>query len=89
VPLRWDGDPASLPDGIDGVLPLAVEQHASGVAPNTLCALQAVVVAAYQGQGLASVPVREWERWTGLVFPGSGSFVVPVALVPRRGRRRA
>ena len=156
VPFRWDGDPASLPDGIDGVLPLAVEQHGAGVAPNTLCALQAVVVSAYQGQGHAPVPVQamadaarragfadlvapvrpswkhrfplipmdryvtwsrpdglpfdpwfrvharagasflqvcensmritgtvqEWMTWTGLEFPGSGSFVIPGALVP-------
>lgn len=58
IPFRWDGDPASLPDGIDGVLPLAVEQHGAGVAPNTLCALQAVVVSAYQGQGHAPVPLQ-------------------------------
>ena len=58
IPFRWDGDAASLPDGIDGVLPLAVEQHGAGVAPNTLCALQAIVVSAYQGQGLARVPVQ-------------------------------
>ena len=58
IPFRWDGDPANLPDGIDGVLPLAIKQHKTGVAPNTLCALQAVVVAAYQGQGHAPVPLR-------------------------------
>lgn len=26
--------------------------------------------------------VREWEEWTGMTFPGSGSFVVPEGLVP-------
>ena len=26
--------------------------------------------------------VAEWERWTGLAFPESGSYVVPDALVP-------
>lgn len=156
IPFRWDRDPTSLPDGIDGVLPLALEQHSAGVEPNTLCALQAIVVTAYQGQGHASVPVRamadaarragladlvapvrpswkhhfpliamhdyatwsrpdslpfdpwfrvharagasflqvcansmriigtvrEWAEWTGLEFPGSGSFVIPGALVP-------
>jgi hypothetical protein len=156
IPFRWDRDPTSLPDGIDGVLPLALEQYAAGVEPNTLCALQAIVVTAYQGQGHAPVPVRamadaarragfvdlvapvrpswkhrfpliamdeyatwsradglpfdpwfrvharagasflqvcansmritgtvaEWAGWTGLEFPGSGSFVIPGALLP-------
>jgi hypothetical protein len=58
IPFRWDGDPASLPDDIDGVLPLSVEQHGAGVVPNTLCALQAIVVSAYQGRGHARVPVQ-------------------------------
>ena len=58
IPFAGTATPASLPDGIDGVLPLAVEQHGAGVAPNTLCALQAVVVSAYQGQGRAPVPLR-------------------------------
>lgn len=26
--------------------------------------------------------VAEWAAWTGLEFPGSGSFVIPGALVP-------
>ena len=26
--------------------------------------------------------VAQWEEWTGLVFPDSGSYVVPGALVP-------
>jgi hypothetical protein len=26
--------------------------------------------------------VAEWERWTGLALPESGSYVVPGALVP-------
>ena len=24
----------------------------------------------------------EWEKWTGLVFPQSGQYVVPGALIP-------
>ena len=57
VPFRWDGDPASLPDGIDGVLPLAVAQHGAGVVPNTLCAVQAVVVSRLPGAGSRAGPV--------------------------------
>jgi hypothetical protein len=26
--------------------------------------------------------VADWERWTGMVFPETGSYVVPGALVP-------
>ena len=26
--------------------------------------------------------VQEWTMWTGLELPGSGSFVIPGALVP-------
>jgi hypothetical protein len=26
--------------------------------------------------------VSEWEDWTGLVFPESGTYIVPDALVP-------
>ena len=32
--------------------------------------------------------VSEWEGWTGLVFPGSGNFIVDRALVPVRIDRR-
>ena len=28
--------------------------------------------------------VREWEEWTGMVFPDEGEYVVPGALVPVR-----
>jgi hypothetical protein len=27
APFAWDGDPTTLPDGVNGVLPLAVEQR--------------------------------------------------------------
>ena len=88
IPFRWDGDSASLPDGIDGVLPLAVEQHGAGVAPNTLCALQAVVVAAYQGQGLARVPIQSMAdaarraRFADLVAPVRPSWKHRFPLIP-------
>jgi GNAT superfamily N-acetyltransferase len=29
-----------------------------------------------------AAPVAEWEEWTGMVFPESGPYVVPGALVP-------
>jgi hypothetical protein len=156
IPFNWNGDPATLPDGIDAVLPLGIEQHEQGIAPNTLCALQAIVTKNNQGKGLASMvldgmrdlgrrngfgdlvaPVRptskhlypltpmeryvnwtrddglpfdpwvrvharlggevvqvcpgsmhitssvaNWESWTSMRFPDTGSYVVPYALVP-------
>ena len=55
VPFRWDGEPSTLPDGVDGVLPLSIGQHAEDVQPNTLCALQAIVTEGNRGKGLAKV----------------------------------
>jgi GNAT superfamily N-acetyltransferase len=76
LPFRWDRDPASLPDGVDGVLPLAIEQHETGIAPNTLCAMQAIVVPSYQGQGHAPVPVRQMADAARRV--GFADLVAPV-----------
>lgn len=33
--------------------------------------------------------VSDWERWTGMALPGSGSYVVPEALVPIQVDREA
>jgi GNAT superfamily N-acetyltransferase len=55
IPFAWDGDPDELPDGVDGVLPRAVAQHADAIAPTALCALQAVVTVGNRGRGLARV----------------------------------
>lgn len=156
IPFAWDGEPEGLPGGVDDVLATAITQHDAGEAPNTLCALQAVVTPGNQGKGLAGVilaamrdlassagfvdlvaPVRPsrkdryplqdlrsyarwtrpdglpfdpwlrvhvragaefvaiaersqtvqgtvaaWESWTGMIFPDSGAYVVPRALVP-------
>jgi GNAT superfamily N-acetyltransferase len=153
VPLRWDGQTASLPDGYDGGLVSAVSGHESGQAPDTLSVMAAAVAAGHRGKGLAGrvltalrdraaqaglsrviCPVRptlkarypltpmadfagwtrdgahldpwvrthqrlgatircpaprsmlitgtvaEWEDWTKMAFPQSGSYVVPDAL---------
>jgi len=76
IPFRWSGDPADLPDGVDGVLPLAVAQHDEGTAPNTLCALQAIVTAKNRGKGLAEM-LLEGMRDLG-VRRGFGALVAPV-----------
>jgi GNAT superfamily N-acetyltransferase len=156
VPFPWDGAIAALPDGIDGVLPLATRSLDEGVPSSALSAVQIVVRADLRGRGVSRVaieamgevarehglgtlvaPVRptlkaayplaaieqyaawtradglpfdpwlrtharlgaeivamapasmtivgtvaDWEDWTGMVFPQTGAYVVPDALVP-------
>lgn len=151
VALRWDGEPATLPDGYDGALVAAVTEHETGVAPDTLCIMSATVRPGRTGGGLAGkaltalrdrgaeaglrrviVPVRptlkasypltsmadfaqwtrddglhldpwirthqrlgatilapaprsmvvtgtvaDWEKWTDMAFPQTGSYVIP------------
>ena len=76
IPFNWNGDPATLPDGVDEVLPLAVAQYDQGVAPNTLCALQAIVTEGNRGKGLASM-LLDCMRDLG-VRQGFGALVAPV-----------
>lgn len=154
IPFQWDGGPERLPDGVDGVLPVAFEQRAAAVAPTTLCALLAGIQPGVRSRGLSVrllehmkvlarrdgltslvAPVRpnqkalypltpmeryarwrradgtlldpwlrthersgaeylgicpnsnvfrgsvaEWERWTGMLFPDSGDYIVRGAL---------
>lgn len=157
IPIRWDRDPATLPDrGIDAVLEDGVDLLRTGAAPTAASALMIVVQPRLLGQGLSGralramaevvgrqglsdlvAPVRptakhryplidmeryitwrrpdgtafdpwirvhnrvggrilraataamqvtgsvqRWEDWTEMTFPGSGSYVVPGALVP-------
>jgi GNAT superfamily N-acetyltransferase len=157
VPIVWDGDPASLPDGgVDSVLPDGIEAIRRGAGPTAMSALMIVVREEMRGRGLSRAcvetmrdiaeahglaslvaPVRptekdryplipieryarwrrpdgslldpwlrvheragarfakiapksmrisgtvaDWERWTGIEFPGTGSYVVAGALVP-------
>jgi GNAT superfamily N-acetyltransferase len=153
VPLRWDADVATLPDGFDGALVAAVLGHEGSVPPDTLSIMAVAVKPGQQGKGLAGqalsalrgraaqagldrviAPVRptlksrypltpmdqfacwarddlhidpwirthqrlgaailacaprsmtisgtvgEWEDWTKMAFPQTGSYVVPEAL---------
>src|SRR6185437_13815771 len=150
------GDGSVVPAGWDGALERAVEGHAAGTAPNTICAMASEVVAGHRGEGLGGAVLRalracgaargltrmiaparptlkhrypltpieryarwadadgvpfdpwlrthhrcgarvlapvaeamriagtvaEWEEWTGMALPESGSYVVPDALAP-------
>jgi GNAT superfamily N-acetyltransferase len=52
-PLRWDGDDATLPDGIDEALRQSVAGRRAGERPDTLCAFAAEVSPAVRQQGLS------------------------------------
>lgn len=156
IPIPWDGTLEDLPGDIGEILIRADEARRNGVAPNTLCALAAIIDHTRQGVGLSReiletmgdlgreagfgaliAPVRpnrkshyplipmeryarwtrddgspfdpwlrvhwrlgaqilrvapralviegtvaEWENWTGMEFPESGSYVVPGGLTP-------
>lgn len=157
IPIRWDRDPQTLPDGgIDAVLQDGVACLREGATPTATSALMIVVSPALLGHGISRhaisamadvvgrhgladlvAPVRptvkhryplipmeryihwrredglpfdpwirvhervggeilgcassamrvvgsvaEWEEWTGMALPESGSYVVPGALVP-------
>lgn len=53
VPLRWDGDPDSLPSGYDGALAAAVAGHESGLVADTMCVMAVAVRPDRQKAGLA------------------------------------
>jgi len=157
IPIRWDGDPSTLPPGgIDAVLENGVATVEAGAEPSAASALMIMVEPGQLGRGLSAAcievmrrivadhglpslvaPVRptekhryplipmeqyarwrradgslfdpwlrtherldaagagvapesmtvrgtvtDWETWTGLFLPQSGSYVVPGALVP-------
>lgn len=157
IPIRWDGDPATLPaEGIDAVLEAGVSCFREGATPTAASALMIVVAQDRLGQRISGsairamaevvgrqglrnlvAPVRptekhryplapmesyirwrrpdglpfdpwirvhervggeildvaaeamrisgtvaEWEHWTGMSLPETGSYVVPGALVP-------
>jgi GNAT superfamily N-acetyltransferase len=157
IPIRWDGDPRTLPDrGVDAVLEDGVACLREGATATAASALMIVVSPERLGHGISGeairamaevvgrhgltelvAPVRptdkhryplvsieryirwrradglpldawirvhervggeivrpaaaamrvtgsvaEWERWTGMALPESGSYVIPGALVP-------
>jgi hypothetical protein len=52
-PLAWDGDDATLPDGIDDALRQVVTARRAGTPVDTLCALAAEIPVGGRGGGLA------------------------------------
>jgi hypothetical protein len=156
APITWDGTIEDLPESVFSVLARSHDGQTSQQAPNTICALAAMVARSCRGHGLSAeiirqmmslaaesgcsyliapirptlkdryplVPMNEyvhwtaangeaydpwirvhlrlggeilkvvnstlkvkgtvsdWESWTGMVFPGSGQYIVPGALSP-------
>jgi len=59
IPLTWDGDRGSLPDrGWDAAFERGIANRKRGIRPDTLAALQAVVVGERTGRGLGAAIVR-------------------------------
>lgn len=54
VPVRWDGATSTLPDGYDGSLMRAVEDHERGVTPDTLVVAAAQLRPGEPRRGLAT-----------------------------------
>jgi hypothetical protein len=76
IPIFWDGDPTTLAEGWDAVLELGFQQLDSGVAPNAMSALSAIIRPGYQGKGL-SAEVLDAMRSIG-VERGFHSMIAPV-----------
>jgi GNAT superfamily N-acetyltransferase len=69
VPIAWDGEAVTLPDGYDGALVQAVTGHENKVVPDTLSVMAAAVKSGRQGGGLAGqvlTALRERAREHGL-----------------------
>jgi GNAT superfamily N-acetyltransferase len=65
VPLFWDGAVEHLPAGFDAVLQASVREHADGVRPNTLSALQATVAPERRGEGLSGFLIQAMRTVAG------------------------
>ena len=76
IPIFWDGDTATLPEGWDAVLQLGFQQLDSGVTPNAMSALSAIIRPGYQGQGLSTEVLRAMRRIG--VERGFHSMIAPV-----------
>jgi hypothetical protein len=88
APLSWDGDDATLPDGIDAALRDAVNGHRSGRAPDALCAMAAEVAPDARRGGLSGQVLAGMRELAGryglrrLVAPVRPSWKERYPLVP-------
>ncbi|HSL43656.1 MAG TPA: GNAT family N-acetyltransferase [Anaerolineales bacterium] len=76
-PLRWQDRLENLPEnGWDWAFQEAVKNHKQGLTPTHHCAIQIILRANYQGQGLASAMV-EWVRAV-TKSQGLQSLIIPL-----------
>ena len=74
IPIRWDGNPHTLPDGgIDAVLQDGVACLREGAAPTAASALMIVVSPERLGHGISRNAIRRWQR-------SSAAMVSPTSL---------
>ena len=76
APLAWDGTVEGLPTGFDDVLRTTMRNHADGVRPNTLSALQATVTPSRRGEGLSGLLIQTMRRVAG--SHGFDHLIAPV-----------
>lgn len=88
VPLRWDGDPAHLPEGYTDSLRRAVTGHDRDEAPDTLVVMAAQVRSDLRGQGLAGDlltalrSVAEQRGWSRVIAPVRPTLKARYPLTP-------
>jgi hypothetical protein len=76
LPFRWDGTPARLPSGIDGLVVDAFDLRAGGAAANALAAIAVEIPPRFQGRRLSG-PMLEGMRKLASDH-GLGAVVAPV-----------
>lgn len=76
IPLAWNGTLDDLPTGWDDGLTRGALGVLSGVEPNTLCAIQAMISGRSLGQGLGAVPVQTMR--TLAMAAGFDALIAPV-----------
>lgn len=88
VPIRWDGDPAHLPEGYTGSLRRAVGGHERGETPDTLVVMAAQVRSDLRGRGLAGDlltslrSVAEQRGWPRVIAPVRPTLKARYPLTP-------
>ncbi len=76
VPMHWDGEVGDLPDGYDGALVRAVENHEQTASVNCLSIMAAAVREDRRGTGLAGRVLTELSRRA--VAAGLSRVIAPV-----------
>lgn len=90
IPTVWDGRPEALPDGWDGALTAAMQQHEDGCRPTALLGLSVAIPPAYRGRRLSPCMVgalralASAQCWRGPVIPVRPTLKATYPLTPMR-----